>query len=189
MDEANQQGEGLQLDAPLTALGERLNNLNAIFKRERGSDLTPELAGQDDRRDRALAGISLFLKAYTNHYDEALQEAASRLIDHFGSYGSVIYKMSYQEETAVVSDLLQEWQNNTSRAEDVAALGLADWLAELTAANNEFDTLYKARASEAPQAPEMSMEDARIDATADYRTLASHIEAYAVINPTNPTGN
>ena len=186
VDEANQQGDGLQLDAPLTVLGDKLTTLNGVYKRERGSDVTPLLAQHDDERDRYLAGISLLLQAYLNHFDNAIRQAARRLLDHLNSYGSRIYNKSYQEESAIITDLISEWETNANRATDVATVGLGDWLNHLKTVNTDFKALYTSRAGEATNAPDTTMEDARIEATAAYRTLARHIEAYAVINQALP---
>ena len=186
VNDANQQGEGLQLDTPLTALGEKLNTLNGVYKQERGSDVTPLLVQHDDERDRYLAGISLMLQALLNHFDDATRQAAQRLLNHLKSYGSKIYYKSYQEESAIITDLISEWETNPDRAADVATVGLGDWLNHLKTVNTDFKALYTSRAGEAVNAPDTNMEDARIEATAAYRTLASHIEAYAVINQALP---
>jgi hypothetical protein len=170
----------------MSAISEDISKMNAIFKRERGSELTSALVIQDTRRDDALAGISLLLQAYSNHFDTAMRQAAQRLLDHYSSYGSKIYTKSYQQETAIINDLRQEWQNNANRAADVTTLGLDSWLTELGDANTEFDTLYTARASEASEAPDQTMEEARMEATVNYRTLANLLEAFVFVHPELP---
>lgn len=190
VDEANQQGEeGLLLDGPLTELNSCLTDMNALFKQERGSEITSDLAAQDDRRDSALAGISLLLQAYLNHYDTPTRQAAERLLNHMNSYGTRLYNESYQSETAIITNLVNDWENDPDLSAAVNTLELTPWVNEMKAANNEFNTLYEARATEATDAPDMTMEQARMEATKAYRKLSNHIEANAVLNPDKPYGD
>ncbi|MCF8334886.1 MAG: hypothetical protein K9I47_12105 [Bacteroidales bacterium] len=181
--DANQQGEGLQLDAALGAFNSAIDVMNGVYKTELGSQLTQDIAQQDERRDKALIGMSLLFQGYKNHFDEAMGSAAELLLDSMNSYGDKIYYKNYQGETADIEDLVSKWENDADLQAAVTTLGLTPWLNELKAANGEFSTLYRARASEAAADPEVSMTEARMDALKAYRKLADHIDAYAVINP------
>ncbi|MBS3771811.1 MAG: hypothetical protein KGY69_16290 [Bacteroidales bacterium] len=59
---------------------ESVNELDAVFKKERGSDLTDEVATLDDRRDKAYLCLSMMTKAYGYHFDEAKLAATNSRI-------------------------------------------------------------------------------------------------------------
>lgn len=181
--DANQQGEGLLLDAALDEFNSTIDVMNGVYKLEMGSQLTKEIARQDERRDKTLIGMGQLLQGYKNHFDENLRNSAELLLNHLNSYGTKIYYKSYQGETADIDDLVDKWENDAGMQAAVTTLGLTPWMNELKAANGEFSTLYRARASEASSDPELSMTEARMDALKAYRKLADHIDAYAVINP------
>ena len=53
----------LNIDTRLESLEENFNNLESVFKKEQGSDLTEEIAALDERRDTALISLGLLVKA------------------------------------------------------------------------------------------------------------------------------
>ena len=181
-EEANQVGEGLQLDAPIGEFNTTIDVMNGVYKMELGSRITSDIALQDERRDKTLIGISLLLQGYKNHFDPAARAAAELLLKDMDSYGTKIYYQSYQGETANIEDLMDKWDNDAELQAAATTLNLAPWITELKTANGEFSTLYRARASEAATDPDTTMADARMDAVKAYRKLADHIDAYAVIN-------
>ena len=179
----NGQGDGLNLDTPLKDLIHAITSLKAAYRTGRGSELTKDIALIDNHRGQAVRGISMVLQGYANHYDLAISEAATRLLSHMSSYGPQIYNRNYHEETAIINNLVRYWQTDVELKEAVNTLRLTGWVSQLKSFNDEFNSLYLARAGEASDKPDITMEQARLEAAKAYRHLAGHIEAHAILHP------
>jgi hypothetical protein len=119
------------------------------------------------------------VKSATNHFNPAVRQAASRIrlvLDH---YGNVAIK-AYAEETAAINSLITDL--TVDNAADVATLGIADWITELQANNNAFDSLMKTRYTEAAGKTQLRMKQVRVKVDEAYGVIAKRINALIIVN-------
>jgi len=118
------------------------------FQIDTGSAKTDDLKELDKKRDDAIRGITQVVSGYTLHPTEAKSKAGEALLRSIRKYATDIIRLSYQEETAVINNLIDNWTNDATLATAITTLGLADWQTALDQANQEFDTVYVARSQE-----------------------------------------
>jgi len=149
--------------------------LNVVRK----SLVTDDLIDSNAVRNGTFRGIFDTVKGSCNHYDEERQIAAKRLMIVFNTYGNVADK-SYDEETASVSKLIAELQNNYSNA--LETMGITTWVAKLQEQNIAFDMLKKTRYSEDASKTQLKMKNARLSVDASYKGIVTRINALIIVN-------
>lgn len=172
----------LHLDAPAAALQNALVPLDALFVIAQGSESTDDLVALDDRRDDALIGIRVVAEGYSHHFDTGTSDAATTILHTIDKYGGQLSKLSLTAETSVISSLVSDLQD-ASVTLSLTALGIADWVAELQAANTAFNNLYISRNSEYAGKPKGNILDLRKQVTDSYRQLVQQQAAYTTLNP------
>jgi hypothetical protein len=172
----------LNINSRLKPLEESVKELDAVFKKERGSDLTDEVATLDDRRDKAFLCLSMMIKAYGYHFDEAKLAAAEKIDALLDRYGTSIHKLNYQAETTTVSNLVNDLESDAELSVAVSTLELQPLVDELKTSNRLFHEKYIARAREVSQASEDSAVELRKTAIVQYLSLVDLIEAYVEIS-------
>lgn len=154
----------LKVEKPYAVLKSINDEIEMLFKNERGSSLTEEINKLDYRRDEAIIGITLLADSYTHHYDEVLNKHAETLLSHINSYGSSIARQSLQAETATLSNLIKDWTERKNLTDAIVALKLEAWKEELDAANKKFNEIYLQRAQETGNASESNIKTKRVEA-------------------------
>ena len=149
--------------------------LNVIRK----SLLTDDLIDSNAVRNGTFRGILDTVKGSCNHFNEERQAAAKRLMIVFNTYGNVADK-SYDEETASLSKLIAELQNNYSNA--LETMGITTWVEKLQEQNNAFDMLKKTRYSEDASKTQLKMKNVRISIDASYKGMVTRINALIIVN-------
>ena len=175
----------LKINTQATSYSAVVDHLTAIYIKEKGSDITPEIIAADDRRDLALMGISMVVKGY-NHSHVSDNVIAAGIIEYtFNKYGKNIGDLNYQAETSTVNNLVGDLQTDTKTKAAVTLLGLTDWVIELASANNAFDALYLNRNTDyAIRSKEESI-DLRKSVTANQKELIGFINGYAITTPSD----
>jgi hypothetical protein len=147
----------------LTALLAELEKLVAfelaLFEYILKSGLTAKLEELDHDRDEILRALALAIEALLHHPVLAKREAGVKLdliIKHYGR----IARKSYDDESAVINDLLRELELAINKAL-IALAGLTDVVNELKATNDTFIATMRARSSEVAQHPTARMKEAR----------------------------
>lgn len=171
--------ETLNIEAAWAVFLPLYNKESAVLDLLQKSSLTVRIADADHYRDRIDSGLFDTVKGATNHFNPAVKEAADRIqviLDRFGN----INRKSYDEQTAAINSLITDLNNGY--ADDVATLGIGDWLAELQAANNAFVELMKERYSEEADKPDYNMKTARAETDPAYRTIINRINALIIVN-------
>jgi hypothetical protein len=163
------------------ALEQQWNELQQLFKKVLGSELTEVLEKQDERRDRAISGLRMYFDSFTYHMDPAKSEAARKLLEVIDRYGRGISRKNYQEESAIISGILKDWENDPELSEAITLLNADDWKEELKTANNEFDAVYRDRTSDLISVPEASATEMREPVMDAYRMLVNHLEAHTTL--------
>lgn len=158
------------------------STIESLFKSERGSIITNEIADLDARRDTAITGINTFIQALTYHFDEPTRKNAELLTKQLGNYGSGIAKENYQSETAIITSILNDWTTKPDLAAAITALNLTNWKTELENANSEFNTKYLARTQELGAASLDTIKQKRLEAANIYYKLRDFINSYYTLN-------
>jgi hypothetical protein len=170
----------LKVDSEYNALEKLTNEIAALFKTDTGSDITDELVTLDIRRDDAITGIGFYLEALSRYNDATIKANANLLLQEIKLYGTGIARLSYQNETATITSIVDKFNNDTALKAAVTATPLlADWVAELKTANNLFDTKYVARAVEQGAASPDTIRAKRLEAMQAYYDLRDMINGYA----------
>ncbi|AXG72436.1 hypothetical protein KORDIASMS9_04710 [Kordia sp. SMS9] len=171
----------LQLTTPRDNLQAVVDQMDNLFQQEQSSGITQELIDLDERRDKAFMGLKGLLESHQHHYEEAKQLAARSLLYNLNSFGDNIPRLNYQAETAVIDSMLADWSTESILTAAVTTLGIADWVTELTAANQAFNDRFLARISESAANPALSFTTMRDNSAAVYRQLTAHIQAHATL--------
>ena len=170
----------LQLLDQVNALQSTTDALNAVFQPQLSSELTPELSNLDIRRDKALMGIKIYLESQLYQEEANRLAAAQNLLDNYRSHGDRIDKLSYQQETAVVNALLQDWSSE-QLADDIVTLELTNWVEQLTQLNQDFDEKYVKRAQQTAPPAEIDAKRALIREA--YLELSQRTAAFSLVSP------
>lgn len=142
------------------------------------SSITDELADADTARDDLFRGLADAVKSARNHFRAEVRAAAKRLQVVLDSYGNIAIK-AYEAETGAINKLVIDF--NETYAADMATVGLTEWVTELKAKNDAFDSLKNSRYSEEISKTQllMSQERAKLDVT--YREIVERINALIIV--------
>lgn len=158
--------------------------LDAYFMLERGSILTDDLVALDARRDDALVGIRTVALGYARHFTPATKAASERILACIDKYGSTIQNQNMLAETETLRNLIADFETDAPVTAALTTLNLMPWVAELKAANSEFNQVYLQRTQEAGEKPGDSMATKRKPAVDAYRKLIKTLDAKNTLDPT-----
>jgi hypothetical protein len=156
--------------------------LETLFNKEQASALTNELIALDDQRDNVLNGIIALVTGYTYSLDPVQKKSAIALQTNITSYGTGIARENYQSETAIITNLLDDWNTKSELAAAIVMLNLSGWQTQLTVSNSAFNAKYLARTQEMGSASPDSLKEKRAVATTAYNDLRDFINSYFTIN-------
>lgn len=157
-------------------------DMTTLFKIKKGFITTEELEALDARRDRAITGLAALMHAYSYHYDDTTRANADTLSDNLKLYGNGgIARENYVSETAIISNLVNDWKTKPALKEAVAALKLEGWLTELDDGNKAFNAAFLLRNSEKGAASPEKLREKRIEAVKAWYELRDHIAAHALL--------
>lgn len=165
------------------ALQANTTGIEAIFKTEQSSPLTPIIEAGDIRRDDAIMGIFTSIVANTYHFDPAVRDAANVLAKYIGIYGSAneVTKLNLQSETATVNSIVTDMETRADLVAAVTTLGLAPWVAELKTANKLLGDKYIERTTELAGASTDNIKQKRLDCNTAYYSLRDMLQSYNII--------
>jgi len=146
------------------------------------SDITEQLHEVDMERNALFRGFSDAVKSACNHFIEAKSSAAKHFSILLEKYGNVAQK-SYDQETADITNLVKEIVG--TYLNDINLLGLMDWVSELNAKNQEFDTLMQKRYTQEADKTELRMKQVRTEVDAAYHDIVNQIDALILVNGSN----
>ena len=153
-----------------------------LFKLPQDSPLSKEILAVDKRRNAAILGISGIVRSYSKHFNTAYREAAKLLQRNLTLHGKKIYMMNYQEKSAIISSLTEDWEDNPTLAAASTLLHLDDWTAELKESNTAFIDLYILRTQEYGAKSTATFRQKRKEGMAAYFELIKHLKARAITN-------
>ena len=99
-----------------------------------------ELEEKDEIRDQNVRGINHMLEAYLKFTDATIKAAAVFVNNVFSRYGVEIVKDSYVTESSLINSMLEDFSEADVQTEIAKLPGLAALIAELTTAQNNFET-------------------------------------------------
>ena len=171
--------DALHLTSRVQVLTDSTASMNEVFMSITAHELTPELQLLDQRRDKALIGIRLYLDCMTYKEQDTVVKAAQLLQANYFSHGDRIEKLSYQQETAVTDALLNDWATNPSLVAAQTTINITDWVALLKELNTQFNQLYVNRAQTTLKPGQI--EEKRTQMRTAYDELALDTMSYARI--------
>ena len=171
--------DALHLTSRVQVLTDSTASMNEVFMSITAHELTPELQLLDQRRDKALIGIRLYLDCMTYKEEDTVVKAAQLLQANYFSHGDRIEKLSYQQETAVTDALLNDWATTPSLVAAQTTINITDWVALLKELNSQFNQLYVNRAQTTLKPGQI--EEKRTQMRTAYDELALDTMSYARI--------
>lgn len=172
--------ETLKLKDPAKLFGEKYKAFDEAVQPMRGNVTTEELLKLDELRDNLLIGLAGHLKVFTGYPEETKAIAAQQLLHILDKYGKSPQVKPQREETAIVSNLIQDLEAADAKAK--LALIIADkWVDALKDANTKFETAYNARTQHNVQLLGVTKEK-RIQLYNEFRHLVNTINALGTLN-------
>lgn len=154
---------------------------NAAFIQNRAYESTKEIGAKDRERDDLFLYIKQTVDSNLHCPVATKKAAAEKLAFAMKPYRSANSK-AFAENTAQVTNLVLDLQSE-AYAGYVELLGLTEAVAQLQAANDEFNAIYMGRSGEKlVRASSETMKSIRPKVDAAYRTLASAINALYQVN-------
>ena len=149
---------------------------NASYTRTTKYVDTDTLVQKDNARDNLFRRLKLHLQSAELDPDADTSAAAARCLEAVGSQNPTT--LPYTENTTAVRDIVDKLESD-HYAPSVEQVGAAQLVADLKAANNDFDALYTARADERyarnTSAPDMKVARAAMEAA--YADVADIVNA------------
>lgn len=160
----------LELVPQRETLANTMQQYNALWQPHKGSELTPQIAELDQRRDELLMGLKTTVATWaTYHYKAGFKNASFVIADLINSYGERLVKLRYQQETATITAIVNDLESTLKK--EVTLLGLTDWVSELKATNIAFNQKYMERTLALSTEQEGVMASLRLQAIAAFRSL------------------
>jgi hypothetical protein len=175
---ATHDAEALKIKPQFTAYLLLYGREDEALKKIAKSEFTAKIHEADKARDDIYIGMEEMAVAALRHFNPEVRDAAARLKIVFDTYGNVASK-SLDEETSAIHNILQELEGKN--APDAAAVGIAQWAAELKARNNAFEALVKERDAEGASKTNVVMKEARRAIDLAFRQLCDIINVYMVL--------
>lgn len=176
----------IQYDAASLGIEVDYNNYLPLYTQEEEaldkiikSAITEELADADKLRDFTFRGLCNSVQAGCHHFNAAKQQAGQNLQVVFNRFGNLSIK-PYDEETAAITALVSDLQ--TTYTADITSLGIGDWVTELKANNQHFETTKNIRYTEEGAKTQLRMKLVRNAVDRAYRGIAEHINALIIVN-------
>jgi hypothetical protein len=144
----------------------------------RKSPETEKMTEADRLRDQLFHGLNATIRAAVSHFNPAHSEAARQLtmlLDHFGN----LAQKASNEETAGIYNLVQEFRGRY--AGFIATLGLTEWVEQLAAQNEAYETLVRSRNEEVAERPKLHVKQVRRELDDVYRQIIERIEAFCLV--------
>jgi hypothetical protein len=181
--EANNPTE-LSIKPQYDAFFGKIIELETLFKKSNASVVTSEIEALDYRRDQAINGLMSIINAFTYHFQPPIASAALVLQNNLKLYGVGIARENYQSETAILNNIINDWENKTDLATALKSLNLGAWKDELKAANQLFNEKYLVRTQEYGAASPETLKAKREETNGVYYELRKFLDAFSVIQPT-----
>ncbi|MDR2118261.1 MAG: DUF6261 family protein [Tannerellaceae bacterium] len=161
-----------ELFALFVPLHEKSDKLLEVIHK---SEHTAKMKEADKKRNSFFRGLYDVVKTSRKLEAAADRDAAERLYILLSTYRKTAIDGSYSEESSAIYNLLQDL--NGKYAADITLLGLGKWVANLSAAEQTFRSLWDERLQESADKPKEQLKAVRKQADALYRSMADVLYA------------
>lgn len=155
---------GLTSDS--TRLTQSINRAKAIS----------QLDEKDELRDDKIRSLYYLLQGFSHHPDQTIKDAAVQLLAVFDRYGLSVIRESYATESALVNSLLTDLADVALEPSITALSGCAELIAELKAAQEDFENIRTAYETE--KGSESTLESATVIKKEVVRTINNQLVVY-----------
>jgi hypothetical protein len=165
------------------------SELESRFKQSRNSNMSAQLIEQDQLRDNDMICLRMYAATMIRYFDPEIRKAAELLLNTIDKFGTRIYELNYEEETAVIRNLINELNTKQELINAVKKLNLKALVANLEKNNNEFSVLYMERVEKKTYDQDISASEAIKEVIALYREVIRTLESRAYLEPAEPLHN
>ncbi len=158
----------------------RLQDYDTALLPERRSTQTLELAQLDTQRDYVLRSFITNLKLYVGSPNAEQVQAAQVLLALVDKYGKNIPSMPYRQETAAITNLLQD-MDLKENADLLKKLFAEHWVTSLRTANTQFEQTMLSRTDTASESSSEKSKTARVAVHTAFEKLCEMINALAIV--------
>lgn len=155
--------------------------LQSLLNRQKGSALSKELKLVDAQRDAIFIGLRKVIDGYQLHPDPQLSIAAKTLFKYITSKGKELHLLPYQEETAIIHNLLKGFSKDESLQNAIELLQLQTWIHQLSLRNATFEKHYTDRILELENTQKTSFTKEKKEVTKELKQLLKYIEAQQIV--------
>ena len=156
--------------------------IEPLFKVERVNAFTQQLVLFDERRDKAITGLTTVIDGFCFHFNVLVAQAAKRLAADLQLFGTGVARQNYPAETASINGIISDWETKPELVAALDILGIEDWKDELKAANQVFDQKYLERVKEYGAANADTLKAKREETTNVYYELRKYLDANSVLH-------
>ena len=156
--------------------------IEPLFKVERVNAFTQQLVLFDERRDKAITGLTTVIDGFCFHFNVLVAQAAKRLAADLQLFGTGVARQNYPAETASINGIISDWETKPELVTALALLGIADWKDELKEANKVFDQKYLERVKEYGATSPDTLKAKREETTNVYYELRKYLDANSVLH-------
>ena len=138
----------------------------------------------DENRDYAIRKLYSIAKEYSDYrYNSAMEDAAKVLLDVFISYGTgnSIAMMGQDTETAVITNLYQEYEKSLVVQAAIMTLNLNSALDALLDSNSTFESIQNVRRNKESEFVSGVVKDARNVAQNEFMVLVDLVNVLASV--------
>ena len=158
-----------------SAFANALNALDSSLRVEKGSSKSAKVHELDKLRDKTWRAIKKRVDATTDSPVEEEVSSAKMVRRVISLYGN-IRKMSYNEESAAISNLVDDLQNETN-ATHVEQIGITAWVTFLKEQNQAFQEVFDQRNTELAKRQNGDVRSARLVIDPLYKQMIDRINA------------
>ncbi|WP_062054702.1 DUF6261 family protein [Aquimarina longa] len=124
-------------------------NFRAVYKKNRGSLLTPQMVMHDQHRDNGLKLIQRGTKLIADlAAEEQDRNLAMLLYKTITKHGKEIYNMAYNQQGGVMDEIIEEIEGSPELNTALDILQQRKYFNEMKAAHAAFDNIFKSRVKE-----------------------------------------
>jgi hypothetical protein len=146
-----------------------------IYKWIRKSEFTKKKEETDHQRDTVYTGMLGIVRANLKNFNPIIRDYALHIFNLLSNYGDLTHS-GYDAQTAAIDSILTRLGSGNYQAA-IAALGLAEWIQELSTLNNLFKTYVEDTSSEQIKKPDVSPKDARKQTDDALRAITDRVTA------------
>ena len=172
--------ETLKLKDPVKAFTDKFNDFDKLIQPMRSSGLSKDLYELDDRRDRAMGRLSTHLRLFSDYPEADKAKAAKELLQIYRKYGSLPQNKPNREETALIKNLLQDFEPADIKAK-LALIGADKWVSMLKEANDAFSVMYGRQVKHESMLDPGAVKEKRAAVYDEFKKLTNVINALATL--------